>query len=136
MQTLASIDVLEVDLNHILLIDDDLKQLWLREAVLNAAGFKVARAASAESALALLRSRPAAGQPDAIITDHLLPGASGAQFVMELRGIHPHVPVFVLTGLSGAETEYDGLNVTFLEKPCAPEHLIRLLREALAGQPA
>ena len=136
MQTLASIDVLEVDLNHILLIDDDLKQLWLREAVLNAAGFKVARAASAEAALALLRSRPAAGQPDAIITDHLLPGASGAQFVMELRGIHPHVPVFVLTGLSGAETEYDGLNVPFLEKPCAPEQLIRLLREALAGQPA
>ena len=123
-------------LNSILLIDDDLKQLWLREAVLSAADFKITRAASAEAALALLRSISSSEQPDAIVTDHLLPGASGAEFVMELRSIDPHVPVFVLTGLTAAEPEYDGLNVTFLDKPCPPEDLIRLLRETLAGQPA
>jgi len=66
-----------------------------------------------------------------ILTDHVLPGASGAAFVRSLRESRPAVPVFVVTGMDDAESEYSGLGVTFLYKPCAPEELIRNVRQAL-----
>jgi DNA-binding response OmpR family regulator len=66
-----------------------------------------------------------------ILTDHVLPGASGAAFVRALREFRPSVTVFVITGMDEAEPEYSGLGVTFLQKPCAPEELIRKVQKAL-----
>jgi DNA-binding response OmpR family regulator len=110
----------------VLLIDDDALQLRLRKMVLGGAGFKVAGANSAEMALTLLRESPQ-DRFAAIVTDHMLPGASGAEFVRHLRALNPVVPVIVITGLPNAEMEYAGLNVSFREKPCDPEELIRLV---------
>ncbi len=117
-----------------MLIDDDLQQLWLREAVLRASSFEVVRAASCEAALSLLRSLPSASQPEAIITDRLSAGAVGVEFVLELRSVNPHAPILVLNRLARPEPEYDGLNVTFLDNPCSPDQLIQLLNETFAGQ--
>ena len=108
---------------RVLLIDDNLTQLRIREAVLREAGFSVSSASTAEQALELLRS--SAAGPDVIITDHVLPGASRSAFVKQLRQISPHVPVIVISGMAEAESEYDDLNVVFLRKPCPPETLIR-----------
>ena len=102
----------------------------MREAVLRDAGFEVSIAITAESAHALLRSET--GQTvQVIVTDHVLPGASGADFVRQLRDINSTVPVIVITGLPEAETEYDGLGVIFRQKPCPPPELIALVREAM-----
>lgn len=117
-----------------MLIDDDLQQLWLREAVLRAADFEVIRAASCEAALNLLRSLPAARQPEVVVTDHLAAGAVGVDFVLELRGVNPSAPLLVLNRLARPEPEYDGLDVTFLDGPCTPEQLLRVLSETLSGQ--
>jgi CheY-like chemotaxis protein len=108
---------------QVLLIDDNLTQLRIREAVLREAGFSVFSASTAEQALELLRS--SAAGPDVIITDHVLPGASGSVFVKQLRQISPHVPVIVISGMAEAESEYDDLNVVFLRKPCPPDALFR-----------
>lgn len=104
--------------------------------MLRAAGLQLVRAASCQAALALLRSMPAASQPDGIVTDHLEPGAMGVEFVMELRSVNPQAPILVLKRLARPEPEYDGLNVTFMEAPCTPDQLIHLLSEMLAGQMA
>lgn len=114
----------------VLLIDDNLTQLRIREAVLREAGFSVSCASTAEQALALLRSF--ASGPDVIMTDHVLPGASGSVFVRQLREISPRVPVLVISGMAEAEGEYDGLHVIFLRKPCPPDCLIREVHTALA----
>lgn len=111
----------------ILLIDDDPDQVQVRELLLQRAGFTVASAHSAESALDLLR-KSKQDRFGAILTDHLLPGVSGAEFVKQLRAVNSVVPVVVITGLAEAEEEYAGLNVSFREKPFAPEELIRLLK--------
>jgi DNA-binding NtrC family response regulator len=66
-----------------------------------------------------------------IVTDHVMPGASGSVFVKELRLASPDVPVIVVSGLAEAEEEYSALKVSFLHKPCQPEELIRQVREAL-----
>jgi DNA-binding response OmpR family regulator len=120
-------------LRRVLLIDDSPLQLRVREAVLRDAGFEVCTATTAESAHALLQSEPA-GSIGVIVTDHILPGASGAEFVRQLREIKPSVPVIVITGLPGAEDEYAGLGVVFRQKPCPPPELIALVRDAMPDE--
>lgn len=119
---------------EILVIDDNPMQLSVREAVLRAAGFSVVTADSAEQALELLGDRQASAGLRVILTDHVLPGASGDAFVRQLRNFSPSVPVLVITGMDEAEPEYAGLGVTFLHKPCAPEDLIAEVRKAMDRQ--
>ena len=98
------------------------------------AGFAVCTANTAESAHALLRNDPAGASVGAIVTDHILPGASGAEFVRQLREMKPSVPVIVISGLPGAEAEYAGLGVIFRQKPCPPPELIALVRDTMPDE--
>jgi len=117
-------------LSAVLLIDDNPVQLRAREAVLRNAGITTHIATTQEGALALLRSEVSEAV-GAIITDHIMPGSSGAEFVRALRAAKPGVPVIVITGLAEAESEYRGLGVTFRQKPCPPEELIALVRSSI-----
>lgn len=112
---------------QVLLIDDNPAQLAVREAVLRDAGFSVATASTAEDALAQLQNASFA----CIVTDHILPGDSGAEFVHRLRALNSNIPVVVVTGLAEAEPEYEGLEVSFLAKPCPPEKLIGCIQGLL-----
>ncbi len=116
---------------QVLLVDDDPVQLRVREALLRAAGLAVTIVTSAEAALAVLRSPPLAATVGVIVTDHVLPGVTGADFVRQLRAARNAVPVIVLSGLAEAEAEYEGLNVVFRTKPFPPPELIALLRKHL-----
>jgi CheY-like chemotaxis protein len=118
----------------VLLIDDNPMQLQVRGAVLVDAGMCVSTAGTSEEALALLRP-PRATHFDVIVTDHMLPGESGAAFVRQLRFLEAHVPVLAISGLPEAQEEYEDLNVRFLPKPVPPEDLIRCVRE-LGGSSA
>ena len=118
-------------MREVLLIDDNPAQLTIRELVLRDAGFPVSIATTVEGALAILRSPGLSGRLGVIVTDHVMPGASGADFVRELRRINTVVPVIVVTGMAEAEEEYVGLNVKFLQKPCPPPQLIQSVRTAL-----
>jgi DNA-binding response OmpR family regulator len=108
---------------QVLLIDDSPAQLQMRAAVLRHAGLQVFEARSAQEALAFLQG-DSPGTIDVIVTDHVLPGDSGAVFVRQLRATGTRIPVIVISGLPEAEEQYAGLNVTFLHKPCPPEELI------------
>jgi DNA-binding response OmpR family regulator len=114
---------------QVLLIDDNPTQLRVREAVLRDAGFVVANASTAEDALAQLREPGSEVHFDVIVTDHVMPGDSGAVFVRRLRELDSQIPVLVITGLPEAEEEYTGLNVSFLQKPCPPEQLIARVKQ-------
>jgi len=116
---------------EVLLIDDDPVQLRVREAVLRESGVAVCSAHTADEGLELLRDPEFGSSLRLIVTDHVMPGASGAAFVRKLRRFSPDVPVIVVTGLAEAEDEYEGLNVSFLNKPCPPEELIRQVHAAL-----
>jgi DNA-binding response OmpR family regulator len=117
----------------VLLVEDDATQLRIREAVVRGAGFEVLTAADAESALRILRSASSSENESVgiIITDHYLPGITGVEFLQKIRETNPVVPVIVLSGLPGAETEYEGLGVIFRSKPCPPADIISLVRRSL-----
>lgn len=116
-------------LSQVLLIDDDPLQLRVREAILRGAGFQVSIATTAESALAVLRTAPT--KFGVIVTDHVLPGATGAEFVRELRKVDPVTPVLVVSGMPDVAEEYQDLNAVVRQKPLPPQDLINLVRERM-----
>jgi DNA-binding response OmpR family regulator len=120
-------------MRQVLLVDDNATQLIIRELVLRKAGIESHAATSANAALALLRSSVGQENIGAVITDHLMPGMDGSQFVRELRKFAPAMPVIVISGLSEAEDDYRGLEVVFRTKPLDPEELIALIRASLSA---
>ena len=118
-------------MKQVLLLDDNATQLTIRELVLRKAGIESHAATSANAALALLRSSVGQEKIGAVVTDHLMPGMDGTQFVRELRKFNPTLPVIVISGLAEAEEEYKGLNVSFRTKPCDPEDMIALIEASL-----
>jgi DNA-binding NtrC family response regulator len=114
---------------HVLLLDDDPMQLKIRETILRSAGILVSIATTPESAMALMRSQT--GHFGAVVTDHLLQGQTGADFVRELRSFNTEIPVLVLSGMSEIDEEYLGMNAQIRQKPLPPEELIRLVQEAI-----
>jgi DNA-binding NtrC family response regulator len=122
-------------MKKVLLLDDNAIQLTIREMVLRKAHLECHVATNAHAALALLRSTPGQERIGAVITDHLMPDMTGVDFVRQLRSSNPDMPVIVISGLPDAEDEYSGLNATFRVKPCEPEELISLVRDALGSCP-
>ena len=120
-------------MKQILLVDDNPAQLTVRELVLRKAQFECHVATNAAGALALLRSEPGKEKIGLVITDHLMPGMDGVEFVRTLRTFNSTIPVIVISGLPDADTEYNGMNVIFRLKPCDPEDLIALVQGALGN---
>lgn len=120
-------------MRQVLLLDDNATQLTIRELVLRKAGIESHAATSANAALALLRSSVGQENIGAVITDHLMPGMDGSQFVRELRKFAPAMPVIVISGLCEAEDDYRGLEVVFRTKPFDPEELIALILATLSA---
>jgi DNA-binding response OmpR family regulator len=118
-------------LRNVLLIDDNPLQLHTREVILKEAGFAVRTADTPSVALETLERETEAMTIGVVVTDHMMPEVSGAEFVRRLRKVNPHVPVIVVSGLVEAEQEYAGLDVVFQTKPCPPLELIELVRRAV-----
>lgn len=118
-------------MKNALLLDDNIAQLTVRELVLRKADIESHVATNAQSALALMRSETGHAKIGAVVTDHIMPGMDGVEFVRQLRSFNQEVPVIVISGLADADSEYAGLNVIFRVKPCDPEDLIALVKSAL-----
>ena len=131
-QQLTSRSAIPQNATTVLLIDDNAIQATTRQAILQAG--RVLRHRGAESrarALEQFQHDEFPAAIGAVITDHVMPGMNGAEFVRELRKTHPELPVMVISGMEDAEAEYAGMNVRFLLKPLMPDLLLSNLRELL-----
>lgn len=118
-------------MRKVLVVDDDPVQLRIRGAVLRGAGLDVCTTNQASAALAILQEDTEVRSIGVVITDHIMPEAPGTEFVRKLRTIRPRIAVIVISGLPEAESQYQGLNVAFRQKPCAPPELISLVKDLL-----
>jgi DNA-binding NtrC family response regulator len=118
---------------NLLLIDDNAVQAATRQTILRRAGYFVIAALNPARILEQLQSGDLPEEIRLVITDHLMPGMSGADFVRALRKTHPTLPVLVISGLEEAEQEYAGLDVTFRMKPLLPDNLLETVRQ-LVGE--
>jgi CheY-like chemotaxis protein len=115
----------------ILLVDDNCIQATTRKAILARSGRSVALASDGRQALDFLRENDRFHPVGLVVTDHLMPGMNGPEFVTQLRLSYPTLPVLVLSGLADAEDEYRDLDVMFRIKPFPPEELLALVRSVL-----
>jgi CheY-like chemotaxis protein len=120
----------------VLLLDDNAIQAATRQTILRRSGYFAFAALNARRALEQFQNDEFPAEIRAVITDHIMPGMSGADFVRELRKTHPRLPVMVISGLEEAQVEYAGMNVEFLVKPVPPEQLLSHLRALLEDERA
>jgi DNA-binding response OmpR family regulator len=118
----------------ILVVDDNPVQALTRKAILNRAGLEVRTAYSAQAAFDALETDEN-HEINLVITDHIMPGESGHHFVERLWERRAGMSVMVLSGLSEAEADYEGLDVTFRSKPILPSDLVALATKLSATTP-
>jgi nitrogen-specific signal transduction histidine kinase/CheY-like chemotaxis protein len=95
-----------------LLVDDEELVRMSTADMLMDLGFEVIEAGSAEEALRLVE---AGERPDLLVTDHLMPGMSGADLARTLREKAAGLPVLIVSGY--AETEGIAPDLPRLTKP-------------------
>jgi CheY-like chemotaxis protein len=97
----------------ILFVDDDLLIAGSTVALLEDLGHEVTEVHSAEAALRLLDE----GLPaDLLITDHAMPGMTGAELVREVRQQRPELPILLATGFA----EFKGVEVSDVARLAKP----------------
>lgn len=115
---------------RVLVVDDDPLILRAIQRVLEAQGFEVSANLSPEMALAELRETPVG----LIISDYMMPGMNGVQFLMEARRICPDAPRLLLTAINdfrvAAEAVNDGEIYRLLAKPWNHAELVNTVRQA------
>lgn len=116
--------------DQILLVDDDTSLLKLLSIRLEAEGYKVQTAESAEQALQILRNDPL----DLVITDLRMEGASGLDLFEQISHFHQGLPVIIM---SAQGTIPEAVAATqmgvfeFLTKPIDKNALLSSARAAI-----
>ncbi len=106
----------------------------------------VATASSAEEGLEIIRNIQESGElVELVITDHLMPGMKGDEFIIEVNKHFPDTMKILLTGQAGLDATINALNHgglnRYIEKPWNKdslrrdiETLVGLFRENLHNQ--
>lgn len=112
----------------VLLVDDEVLVRMGTADMLEDLGYEVVEAGSAEDALRQLEQGL---EPDLMLTDHLMPGMSGAELIRTIRASRPALPVAIVSGYS----EVDGVPVDIprLVKPFRNAELAECLAAILPG---
>jgi two-component system response regulator MprA len=112
---------------HILVVDDDQAVRDSLARSLQYSGYEVSTAADGVEALAKL----AAGRPDAVIMDVMMPRLDGLETTRMLRANGNDVPILVLTARDSVHDRVDGLDAggdDYLAKPFALDELLARIR--------
>ena len=118
----------------ILIVDDEAKMRRVLELQLTGAGYEVTKAASAEDGLKAL-DMPGTGPDFALaLTDLRLPGMDGVEFLRQVHGRFPSLPVIVMTAFGTVETAVEAMKSgasDYLLKPFALDDLMITIDKVL-----
>ncbi|MGZ4447192.1 MAG: response regulator transcription factor [Nocardioides sp.] len=119
---------------RVLVVDDDkaVRESLRRSLEFN--GYDVSLAADGAEALAGLSSPSAAGGPDVVVMDVMMPRLDGIETTRALRSAGNDVPILVLTARDAVGDRVEGLDAgadDYLTKPFALQELLARLRALL-----
>jgi len=121
--------------HHLLLVDDEAFNLAGLERILSES-YKVSTFTSAPEALAFIDKGGPEADFSAIVSDHIMPGMSGVEFLKELQKRQHPAPRIMLTGFAALDNVITAVNEAsifrYLTKPVPPEEIKRAVRDALA----
>jgi len=112
------------------IVDDDRSIRWVLEKALQQEGMTTQSFDSADGVM----SRLARQQPDVIISDIRMPGASGLDLLARIREQHPRLPVIIMTGYGDIQTAVSAIKLgafDYLEKPINPSILTQKIKDVL-----
>ncbi|NQD91342.1 nitrogen regulation protein NR(I) [Pseudomonas sp. CrR25] len=111
------------------IVDDDRSIRWVLEKALQQEGMTTQSFDSADGLLSRLTRQ----QPDVIISDIRMPGASGLDLLARIREQHPRLPVIIMTAhsdLDSAVASYQGGAFEYLPKPFDVDEAVSLVKRA------
>jgi len=114
---------------HLLIVDDDADIRQLLREYLQENGYRVTAAANGKE----MRAAMAAGQPDLIILDVMMPGEDGISLCRAVRA-HSEVPIIMLTARGDETDRVVGLEVgadDYVPKPFSPRELLARVKSVL-----
>jgi hypothetical protein len=115
---------------RVLVVEDEAHVCEVTARLLQRAGYDVATATDAETALGMLTS---SGPFDVVLTDSAMPGMRGEDLVAEIARVQPGLPVILMSGYTDLERSPGSAAVTgFLQKPFAVPVLLAEVRRAIA----
>ena len=114
----------------LLIVDDEARILSALKETLERQGFHVVACSQPTKALELVRQRPFG----VIVSDHLMPGMTGLEFLVECRRIQPLATRILVTAVLSLPTIVEAINrgeiYRFIAKPWLREELIATMRNA------
>jgi DNA-binding NtrC family response regulator len=117
---------------RVLVADDDMAIVASFEQVLGEQGHDVITTSTGEGAIAAMSE----DQPDVIVMDIRMPGASGLEAFRKIKEIAPRTPVIMMTGYATAEAAIEAMKLGAFDyhlKPFEPEAMVASVASALAN---
>jgi signal transduction histidine kinase/CheY-like chemotaxis protein len=112
----------------VLLVDDDMRNLFALAKVLEDRGLKVVKAEAGEKALSILQE---GGKADLILMDIMMPGLDGYQTTQAIRELGIRTPIIALTAKAMKEDRDKCLAAganDYLAKPVDMDRLMSMMR--------
>jgi len=114
---------------RVLIVDDEKSIRLSVQSLLQDAGYEVSVAEDTRGARALL----AGGDYDVVVSDIVLPGASGVTLLQAIREASPDVQVIMMTGEPTVETAADAVRAgasDYLAKPVTKDSILKAVSRA------
>ncbi len=118
-------------LQTVLVVEDSAGLRQLTARLLERQGYTVLLAANAEDAVRIFESSPSI---DLLLTDVVMPGASGPELVKQLVELRRGLKVIFMSGYTDEAIVHHGVldpGIAFVQKPFSAETLGRKIREVL-----
>jgi FixJ family two-component response regulator len=121
-----------MDAAAVAIVDDDEAILTGLSSLLRSAGYQARLYNSAEAFLAETRKDP----PDCVLTDVQMPKMNGLELQVELKRLHPNMPVIFMTAFPEPAIREQAMRVgarEFLHKPFEAETMLQALSDAIGA---
>ena len=121
---------MELNIPHILVVDDDKRIVELIKNYLNKNKYRVSVAENAAEAREKLENI----EFDLLILDIMMPGENGLELTNSLKKTNLNNPILLLSALGSSEDRIQGLEIgadDYLPKPFEPKELLLRIRNLL-----
>jgi len=116
--------------DRLLIVDDDKTFRSVTKRLLEEDGYFVEVAVSANEAMPLLREK----HYDLLLSDLVMPGTGGLDFLNHVKAHYPAMPVVMITGFASINSAVEAMKrgaEDYLTKPCGNEELRLKIRRGL-----